>query len=474
MKRSFLSIFASVLSIGAPILSPTKSLAIAQMPYLAADCGVSIISPKGGGESYFSRDCRVAYVLPPKFGKAEIKNIAPSGNIMQCPGYFENMSSVNDYQRMKAQNNTVIRDLRNKNPLDPKIDRLLTQNRQIEQDLKSMGVEYRKVAGAAAQVLLDAGFTKDWVDEWRLANTQLTQMKGTVITEAPIDQAFLSFSSVSQAEAAAELDPMVLSSTIKGFRQEGDTNTVDSVYGLGTSSGKVVLSLSGACPLLKNTEEIRRPSEAVFDGKKILAHFAPNYTYSVPVMSSIKMTAVLNLNNAINTMSSLAGRAGQFTNDQVLKVDVDGQSTEVCKIEYERNSADKLDTQQADLFEQNAKKDICKDLLTRLTTKMAEAGVVDQITKFKSAEDPKAAGGNVLVTSVRNECHIKKTWGIFPKRICSDVVYSTPVWKDGSVSKELFIRDASQTAISFVLEMNQPIQRWKTSTFDTTLDMQGN
>lgn len=105
--------------IGAFLLVSSFVVANNSGPSLNAECNFKISTPKDGAGVRFNESCSEIYVLPPRFGKAEVPNLVRTTNLQFCGRVNEveeiSTSTFNSLKVMSARLEAMIKDF---DPLD--------------------------------------------------------------------------------------------------------------------------------------------------------------------------------------------------------------------------------------------------------------------------------------------------------------------------------------------------------------------
>lgn len=101
------------------LIASNVSLANNSGPSFNAECNFKISTPKDGAGVRFNESCSEIYVLPPRFGKAEVPNLVRTTNLQFCGRVNEvneiSTSTFNSLKVMSARLEAMIKDF---DPLD--------------------------------------------------------------------------------------------------------------------------------------------------------------------------------------------------------------------------------------------------------------------------------------------------------------------------------------------------------------------
>ncbi|MGE0763879.1 MAG: hypothetical protein AB7N80_11425 [Bdellovibrionales bacterium] len=311
---------------------------VAPAMFTACPQAKTLRAPAGGAGVYFSADCSVAYVLPPRLGQINIARPTQTANVRVC-GAVENVFSSIDVQSRKvnqlikqierAENDVEFSGLQDPwisagpsvPPLDnlnPQIERLEElRDKATEATLKVLKFNEALATYEGPKVRLTVNADHDlMVREYQRLNPKV------VFRPMPIAKSVLTFvgkvtNNIGRAPAALFMDlagVRVSTDQFTGMKPEDELNSqsaMDSAILFSSAvSGQLVLSLVGACPFY-DMKSGQFPD--VIEAAKMTSYIAPAVDYIYNVQVNRKYEASYNLAELLKRIQKQSTRGGFFT-----------------------------------------------------------------------------------------------------------------------------------------------------------------
>lgn len=310
----------------------------------------SLRAPPNGAGVYFSSDCSVAYVLPPRLGEISIAQPTAIGNVRIC-GAVENVFETLDFQSRKVSKyikriEAAESDLdfgglkdpwvgsgagRPSQDLNPELATLEElRERATETVLKVLQWNEKLAAyeGPKVRITVAADHNK-LVQEYQKLNPRVE------MRPMPISKSVLTFvgkvsRNIGKAPAALYMDMSgvkVPGSHFSGLKAEdedgkGETQTV-TLLSSGVS-GQLVLSLVGACPFY-DTRTGTFPEN--IETRRLTSYVAPSVDYIYNVQVNRKYIAKYNLAELLKRIQKQSTKGGFFTSRTLNSLVIDNSST---------------------------------------------------------------------------------------------------------------------------------------------------
>ncbi len=382
----------SVRTIALGLILVTGGPAVASIaPSMFTSCPQSknIKSPQNGAGIYFSSDCSVAFVLPPRLGEISLAQPTALSNVRTC-GAVENVFETLDFQSRKvsqyikqieaAEEDVEFGSLKDpwidsgvaKPPedLNPEIEKLEQMREKVTETVLKVLQWNETLAtyeGPKVRITVAADHNKLVQDYQKLnPNIEMRPM--------PIAKSVLTFvgkvtNNIGKAPAALYMDMSgvkVPASHFTGLTAEdedgkGDKQTV-TLFSSGVS-GQLVLSLVGACPFY----DLRSGTfPETIETRQLTSYIAPSVDYIYNVQVNRKYIAKYNLAELLKRIQKQSTKGGFFTSSTLNSLVIDNSSTGWFSFESKsEDSRHEWDEQLA----QTLKAQIIARLLARLGAK---------------------------------------------------------------------------------------------------------
>lgn len=438
-------------------LAHAESISVDAMPVvLGSRCQGQLRSPGSSMGYIYSGDCKTVFVLPAAEGKVSVPSFAPTTHLMLCGEvgtYSKNFKNVNSQLNKllielgRAESESRIRTIKSKMEA---FKEYLTVTRSV----------FDKKEGAVAQLVFKNAVEQNDIDQWVIQNAEVMRSQGVSFRPAALGKSVLTMA-IKPAQDVAER--AVLESDIPGMSIQAD-NSYKTLNFKGALSGKVVLSLFGACSLIdkvpENLKEVRnvKPLDSALS-----AHLVANQSFDVPTRMQMRYDAVLRKDKVVQMMNRMFQEKGKDLKISEFVLRHGGANvTEVVDMNLFLSELDPAQQAVWDKFQQSFGDDVLKRLTDKFVKELEELGIVD-LQEYKRAEAPEA--GDVEVPTVRRFCSSDSLFGIQTSSSCSDRVVMLK--KRVSGSSELIDEQSVniQAAIEEHYVINQPFFYNFTSTF---------
>jgi hypothetical protein len=129
---------------------------ITATPSLNSKCGFSVVTPQNGAGVLFDESCSIAYVLPPKLGRAEVGSLARTTNLQFCPA-------------VKSASQVALQTFRSMNIISERIEEMLVEYEPLNSSVQTIRMDLATTKinmDLAAQKFADA---ENELDELKVA-----------------------------------------------------------------------------------------------------------------------------------------------------------------------------------------------------------------------------------------------------------------------------------------------------------------
>ncbi len=298
----------------------------------------SLKSPTNGSGVYFSADCSVGYVLPPRLGEISIAQPTRTANVRVCSAVESVFATIEDQSRRvnryikeieAAEKSLTFGDLDDpwisvgkgnepNDSLNPELEKLEALREKVSESVLKV-LKFNESLSGYEGPKVRLTVTADHnalVHEYQKLNPRLT------LRPMPIAKSVLTFvgqikANVGRAPAALYMDMSgvrVPASYFSGLKPEdgAEAKSPEQMVTLFTSAvaGQLVLSLVGACPFY----DIKSGTfPEIIDAKTMTSHISPTVDYVYNVQVNRTYEARYNLSELLKRIQKQSTRGGFFT-----------------------------------------------------------------------------------------------------------------------------------------------------------------
>lgn len=403
-------------------------------------CGIEIVLPPGTIEPAMSRDCKIAYVRPPKKGNVEIQVSLSEGSVRGLCGAYDA-----NFKKYSLKSDMLISNLNRKAELgsDPRnaaeIARLDAVIEKLQDEIMNINDPFKAVSGGTALVTLDASVTQDMLDQFLLANRLLVRQTGLQFKAMPTSGGYLALSS---ARSGADVNfPETLDVDLNLIPIDGDTKGKKIYKMHDMANGQITLGLGKACDLYKYREDQAAKGIRVSDndlGRELLTSLAPTFSYSYNLMSTLSYAASIDLERATHVLFESEVTKGEFKINDFSKLLGEGKAGDAFTIDIDLGL---LAGRIAPADKQDFVADLISQVRTRLSTKMLEEiNAIVPVVDFKPDQAPLVVpqpGTREEFVRMERVCSSKSAFGITYGRECHDQAVTRRVNVDGTLEQIL-------------------------------------
>lgn len=331
------------------IVGQSAAASVAPAMFTSCPRAKTLKSPPNGAGVYFSKDCSVAYVLPPRLGEIAIAQPTATGNVRTC-GAVENVFEAIDFQSRKVskyvkQIEAAEKDLEFgslKDPwleagpsmppadLNPELEKLEELREKVSESVLKVLAWNEKLAayeGPKVRITVAADHNL-LVEEYQRLNPAIE------MRPMPIAKSVLTFvgkvtSNVGKAPAALYMDmsgvkvPASHFSGLEPGDEEGKKSEPSVTLFSSGVSGQLVLSLVGACPFY----DMRSGSfPERIETRQLMSYIAPSVDYIYNVQVNRRYVAKYNLAELLKRIQKQSTRGGFFTSSTLHSLVIDNSS----------------------------------------------------------------------------------------------------------------------------------------------------
>lgn len=290
-------------------------------PVISSNCeaGKFLETPKNSGGYYFDSSCQKVYVLPPMHGEMSVSG-RTLGNLGRC-------SEVKDFNKIVSLVNKNINSAIKSRVTDQELKGFLDQRQLVLEEYADLS----KTLGASVELTFSSEIEKNVQDFRDLNPNSNLEFVAVTITEAKVF-----FNGIDQVDPSAQISfnkviPLDLSSNI----------------GSGSFSGKLDLSLFGACPLI---DPFIRSIPEKLRSKQLRGIITPNLVYKFQTNGTYKYTATYNLSTLAKNIKEVSTKGGLFktsTTSSLLqtaesqgwfKLEMDCDDQRICEVVKEETA----------------------------------------------------------------------------------------------------------------------------------------
>ena len=230
----------------------------------------------------------------------------------------------------------------------------------------------------------------------------------------------------------------------------------------GAASGYAVLSLSGACPLMKG--DFKNLSSLVVDEQAASKYLTVTNTMMVPLISSFGYSATLDVKDMTDLMFKKVGTNGKFLASEVTDLALQGNFSEVVSVKswtFE-DLAGQQQTQYDGLISIDNQNKVKAMLIGEYVNKLVQFNILREV---KPLQTPQA--GTETATGTRQVCWNNSSFfGLSHDSGCNNVTYEYAVPHDGTSNQQANIIDKIGVLLVDKVEFLHPTSRAFTSTFE--------
>lgn len=275
-------------------------------PIYSTSCPVAseITMPSKSGGFYMSNDCKTAYILPPMKGIATVEGKA-SGDLGRC-------SEITQFNGILTKINKEIKTLVGKSENDEEIKKLFDQ--------RSLAIEKYGDLANTLGLSVDLNFSTA-IDEQLESYRDLNQGLGVNFQPVAIKNAKLAWASGATSDSQMKI-AMNQSIVLPEMNQAG----------AGSFSGRLDLSLFGACPL-RDPFTGNAPSRLKY--KDVAGLITPNFHYQYELEATYKYKATYNLSTLASKIRQVSSKGGLFKTSSYASLRENAESLGWFKLEVE-------------------------------------------------------------------------------------------------------------------------------------------
>jgi hypothetical protein len=398
-------------------------------------CDYQLVEPAGSGGYRLSRDCKTVYVLPGAIGRftAEVR-LSDSVLKHNCTSF----ELIQEYYLSKSlavrKTQERLFELEAAGTNKKEIARLQAIVDRLQNELREVKDPFRDVSGGQAYIKMDAGVTTELVEQFTVKNIFVVTSRNIKVVPMPIRNGYLTFTEYTPA--AETKFPSTLAVHVNGVLVKGEGTNQNMYRTTSSMGGHLVLGMSLACDLYKKQTEmakIGREPTPVEIGKTLISEIAPTFSYSYPMMSTLKYDATLDIKRATELVLDTTKIKGEFRLSQYTEMLGRGKATDIFRMDIDLGEL-------GDRFTNKEKRESLLNEMTaevrdRLTIKfmreLASIGLVEY-KPLPIGEVPNPGFDNIPVGTVRT-CSQESFMGIPTSRSCRDHIVTRRVPVNGEL-----------------------------------------
>lgn len=290
-------------------------------PVISSNCdaGKYLEVPSGSGGYYFDTSCTKVYVLPPLQGSMEVsgRTIGDLGRCFEVKDFNKSISLIN-----KNINNAI-----KEKSSDQELKNYLDQRQMILDQYSDLS----ETLGASVELSFSSEIEKN-VQTFK----DLNPNSNLEFVSVTIKDAKIYFNNKDQVDPSAKI------SFNKTIPLDLNTNV-----GVGSFSGRLDLSLFGACPLV---DPFTRSLPEKIKSRQLRGVITPNLVYKFQTNATFKYSATYNLSTLAKKIREVSTKGGLFKtsstssliqtseSDGWFKLEMDCDDQRVCEVAKEETA----------------------------------------------------------------------------------------------------------------------------------------
>lgn len=252
-------------------------------PVISSDCEVGkfLESPQNSGGYYFDSSCKRVFVLPPMHGKMEVsgRTLGDLGRCTEVKDFNKSISLIN------KNINLAIKDRAS----DEELKKNLDQRKLLLDEYSDLS----ETLGASVELSFSSEIERN-VQDFR----ELNQNLGLEFVSVTLKDAKIYFNDKEQVDPSAKIS----------FNRVIPLDTTNTA-GAGSFSGRLDLSLFGACPLV---DPLTRSIPEKLKSRHVRGLITPNLVYKFQTNATFKYVATYNLSTLAKKIKEVSTKGGLF------------------------------------------------------------------------------------------------------------------------------------------------------------------
>ena len=260
-------------------------------PIYSTSCDVArdIVVPENSSGYFMDKTCKKAYVLPPSTGSMAVSG-RTVGDISRC-------KEIKQFNKMLKTINSNINDAVKAKKSAEDIKGLFDQRKMIVDEFGDL----EGVMGASVELLFSNG-----IDSNLASFRELNQNVPVEFVPVQLKNLQLNYNQTTPFDSQMQV----------AFNQTIPLSDLNNV-GPGSFSGRLDLSLFGACPLI---DPFERTIPEKIKAQDLSGIITPNMIYKYDIGATYKYTATYNLSGLASKIKSMSSSGGLFSTSSTSKL----------------------------------------------------------------------------------------------------------------------------------------------------------
>ncbi|MGE0763882.1 MAG: hypothetical protein AB7N80_11440 [Bdellovibrionales bacterium] len=437
-------------------------------PVNFARCNYVVTVPEGAGGYLHSRDCKTVYVLPSAKGifRAQVQL---SETLLQntCSAFELRQRDYLQKSKLLLQAQEKLNELELTGQNQREIERLYKLTERLQNELQKMEDPFRDVEGGKAKFDLQAGVTRQALQGYYNANQQLVYSKQIKFEPMPVQNGYLTMTEYRPNDKTKF--PSALAVYANGILVKSE-GSEQNIYKMKSAmSGQIVLGMSKACDLYARKKSARDRGITLDEdelGSGLISELAPTFSYTYPVMSTVRYEAVIDVNRATELLLDVQKVKSQFKVSEFAQMLGRGTAGDIFRMEIDLGDLSDRFTTAED--RQTFLAELTADVRNRLSEKMLRELELVSVVKFEKehAGEVPNPGYEAQPIGVVRTCSSQSFLGIKVRSSCQDRVVTRTIPIDGrledtikkiqdfqiSVSEQVSIRELTLHGENVIFE----------------------
>ncbi len=340
MKRILSGLIAALSLL--PSLAPAEVVAD-NYPVNFAKCGYIVTEPPGSGHYLHSADCKTVYVLPSRMGILKT-NVSLNETVLKsiCPTMENYIYTFEQDSKHLRNTQDRLNVLEATGGNEKEIKRFKEIAERMHAKLNAIKDPFRHVDGGKASFTMHADTTRALVQDFYRDNQNLVYSRQVKFEPMPIQIGYLSLTNYrplnttlfpSSLAIHMNLPAVVGRSPDSEVKAEGEEQNLYKMRS--SASGQIVLGTAKACDMYKKKLESAKLNREITPdqlGKELITEIAPTFSYSYPVMSTIRYDAFIKTTRAVKLLLDTGKVNGQFHVSDFAKMLGEGTTSDIFEM----------------------------------------------------------------------------------------------------------------------------------------------